>query len=207
MTKAQPLGLILAGGLARRMGGGDKTLVEINGKPILNRVLERMSTQCARVVLNANGDPSRFASYGLPVIPDDVADFPGPLAGILAGMEWAAEHMPDTADIVSVPGDSPFLPFDLVDRLEEVRTQSGKSIACAMSGDWRYPVVALWPVKLRHDLRDAITKEGLRKVEVWMARHGIALAEWPDEPVDPFMNVNTPDDVALAQSISTQHSI
>jgi len=207
MPNGRPLGLILAGGLASRMGGGDKALIEIGGSSILDRVLSRMSPQCARIVINANGDPARFQSYGLHVIHDDVTGFIGPLAGILAGMDWAAAHAPEVRDIVSVPGDSPFLPLDLVERLKEVRKQSGKPLACAKSGEWRHPVVALWPVALRHDLRRAVTEENQRKVEVWLTQHGVAIAEWPDHPVNPFLNVNTPEDVALANEIAVRHSL
>jgi molybdopterin-guanine dinucleotide biosynthesis protein A len=201
----QPLGLILAGGLARRMGGGDKIMLEVGGRKILDRVLERMRPQCAHIILNANGDPARFAHTRLSVVPDNVPDYVGPLAGILAGLDWAAAHRPELTDIVSVPGDCPFLPRDLVRRLEAARNASGKPLACAKSGDWRHPVVGLWPVALREDLRAALLGEGLRKIEVWTARHGVALAVWPDRPVDPFFNVNTPEDAAAAQTIAAQY--
>jgi molybdopterin-guanine dinucleotide biosynthesis protein A len=204
-TEVPALGLVLAGGLARRMGGGDKPLTRIGGATILSRVLERLKPQCSRMVLNANGDPARFAGTGLPVIADDVPDFAGPLAGILAGLDWAAAHAPDVATVVSVPGDCPFLPRDLVARLNEARAASGKRLACARSGEWRHPVVGLWPVALRADLRQALTQEDLRKIELWTARHGVALADWPAEPVDPFFNVNTPEDVAAAERLAAQY--
>ena len=200
------LGLVLAGGLARRMGGGDKALIEIGGVAILDRVLERLRPACTGIILNANGDPARFARYGLPVIPDSVPDFAGPLAGILAGLDWAAAHSPDIAWIVSTPGDCPFLPHDLVPRLHAAREKAGTPLACARSGDWRHPVVGLWPVALREDLRHALIEEGLRKIEVWTARHGVAIAEWPAKPLDPFFNVNTPEDAAAAERIATQHA-
>jgi len=205
-TSATPtLGLVLAGGLARRMGGGDKPLTRIGGATILSRVLDRLKPQCTRVVLNANGDPARFADTGLPVIPDDVPDFAGPLAGILAGLDWAAAHMPEVAYVASVPGDCPFLPRDLVARLHQARAASGQPLACARSGQWRHPVVGVWPVALRADLRHALTQEDLRKIELWTARHGIALADWPAEPVDPFFNVNTPEDAAAAERLAAHH--
>jgi molybdenum cofactor guanylyltransferase len=204
MTTEAPLGLVLAGGLARRMGGGDKAHIRIGGATILQRVLATLTPQCTGVILNANGDPARFADTGLPVVPDSVADFPGPLAGILAGLEWAAAHRPDVADIVSVPGDCPFLPDDLVARLEAARQAAQVPLACARSGEWRHPVVALWRVALRDDLRLALVKEDLRKIELWTARHGIAIADWPAAPVDPFFNVNTPEDVAEAERIAAQ---
>ena len=196
------LGLVLAGGLARRMGGGDKALIEIGGRAILDHVLETLTPQSDGIILNANGDPQRFARFGLPVVPDDIPDFAGPLAGILAGLDWAAAHRPDIEWMVSVPGDCPFLPSDLVQRLHAAREQAGTTLACARSGEWRHPVVGLWNVALRDDLRHALVDEDLHKIEVWTARHGIAIAEWPDKPVDPFFNVNTPEDRARANEIA-----
>jgi molybdenum cofactor guanylyltransferase len=198
------LGLVLAGGLARRMGGGDKARIQIGGKTILERVLARLKPQCTAVILNANGDPARFADTGLPVVADTVAGFAGPLAGILAGLDWAAVHAPAITDVASVPGDCPFLPGDLVARLSAARRVAGLPLACARSGEWRHPVVGLWPVALREDLRTALLEENLRKIESWTARHGIALADWPATPVDPFFNVNTPADAAEAERIAEQ---
>jgi molybdopterin-guanine dinucleotide biosynthesis protein A len=206
VTSSTPtLGLVLAGGLARRMGGGDKARIRIGGRTILDRVLERIKPQCRSVILNANGDPARFADTQLPVVADSVPGFAGPLAGILAGLDWVAEHAPDVEYLASVPGDCPFLPRDLVARLHEGREASSMPLACARSGDWRHPVAALWPVDLREDLRKALTDEGLRKIEIWTARYGVAIAEWPTEPVDPFFNVNTPEDVAEAERIAAEH--
>jgi molybdopterin-guanine dinucleotide biosynthesis protein A len=202
MPALAPLGLVLAGGLARRMGGGDKARIRIGNATILDRVLATLRPQCARIILNANGDPARFADTGLPVVPDSVPDFAGPLAGILAGFDWAAAHAPGIAEIVSVPGDCPFLPRDLVARLDEARMTSGQRLACARSGEWRHPVVGLWPVALRDDLRRALVEESLHKIEIWTARHGIAIADWPAAPVDPFFNVNTPEDVRAAERIT-----
>ena len=199
-----PLGLVLAGGLARRMGGGDKARIRIGGKTILERVLTRLTPQCSGVILNANGDLARFADTGLRVVADSIPDFAGPLAGILAGLDWAAANVPDIADIVSVPGDCPFLPRDLVERLSAARQAAGAPLACARSGEWRHPVVGLWAVALRDDLRKALVEEGLHKIEIWTARHGVALADWPTTPVDPFFNVNTPEDAAEAERIAAQ---
>jgi molybdenum cofactor guanylyltransferase len=204
MLRSPILGLVLAGGLARRMGGGDKTRIRIGGKTILERVLARLKPQCTAVILNANGDPARFADTGLPVVADSVPDFAGPLAGILAGLDWAAAHAPTIADVASVPGDCPFLPGDLVARLSAARRAAGSPLACARSGEWRHPVVGLWPVALREDLRKALFEEDLRKIESWTARHGIAVADWPATPVDPFFNVNTPADAAEAERIAEQ---
>lgn len=202
---SKPLGLILAGGLARRMGGGDKGLIKIGSETILDRALSRMKPQCSRMIINANGDPSRFSFTGLPVVPDDIPDFAGPLAGILAGLDWAAANTPDTEYVASTPGDCPFLPRELIQRLDEARKKENKPLACAKSGDWRHPVVGLWPVALRADLRHALMEENLHKIEIWTARHGVAVAEWPDQPVDPFFNANTPEDVERAQEIARAH--
>jgi molybdopterin-guanine dinucleotide biosynthesis protein A len=197
-----PIGLVLAGGLARRMGGGDKARITIGGATILQRVLARLKPQCSQVVLNANSDTTRFADIGLPVVQDSIPDFVGPLAGVLAGLDWTAAHAPEISDIVSVPGDCPFLPADLVVRLEAARQAQEQPLACARSGEWRHPVVGLWPVRLRDDLRHALAEEGLRKIESWTARHGVAIADWPVAPVDPFFNVNAPEDVAEAERIA-----
>jgi molybdopterin-guanine dinucleotide biosynthesis protein A len=204
---SETFGLVLAGGLARRMGGGDKALIRIGGETILQRALARLKPQTAGIVLNANGDPARFAAFGLPVIADSVPDFAGPLAGILAGLDWVAANKPDIEWVVSVPGDCPFLPRDLVAKLHAARITEGKPLACAHSGEWRHPVVGLWQVGLREDLRHAITVEDLRKIEVWTARHGVALADWPTEPVDPFFNVNTPEDVERATRLASSLSL
>jgi molybdopterin-guanine dinucleotide biosynthesis protein A len=197
------LGLVLAGGLARRMGGGDKARIVINGITILDRVLATLSAQCPRVVINANGDPKRYDDTGVPVIPDNVAGHPGPLAGVLAGLDWLAEQRLGIEWMVSVPGDCPFLPDDLVERLHAARRAEGVPLACARSGEWRHPVIGLWPVALRADLRKALVEEHLRKIEVWTRRHGVAIADWPAEPVDPFLNVNTPEDVARAEQTAS----
>jgi len=204
VTVPPTLGLVLAGGLARRMGGGDKARITIGGATILQRVLACLTPQCARVIINANGDPARFADARLPVVADSVPDFAGPLVGILAGLDWAAANAPQCEWLASVPGDCPFLPRDLVMRLHEVRIAAGTPLACARSGEWRHPVVALWPVSLREDLRRALVDEGLRKIKIWTARHGVAVADWPADPVDPFFNVNTPEDAARARAIALQ---
>jgi molybdopterin-guanine dinucleotide biosynthesis protein A len=198
------LGLVLAGGQATRMGGGDKTLLKVGGETILSRTLSRITPHCEAVALNANGDPARFESFGLPVVADSVADFAGPLAGILAGLDWAHAQHPDVEWLASAPGDCPFLPHDLIPRLHKAARAANMPLACAKSGDWRHPVAALWSVKLREDLRTALSVEGLRKIEIWTERHGIALAEWPEEPVDHFFNTNRPEDLEKAEQIATR---
>jgi molybdopterin-guanine dinucleotide biosynthesis protein A len=139
------------------------------------------------------------------VVADSVPDFAGPLAGLLAGLDWAALHAPECQWLVSVPGDCPFLPSDLVARLHDARAAAGAPLACARSGQWRHPVIGLWPLALREDLRRALVTEGLRKIEIWTAHHGVAIADWPTEPVDPFFNVNTPEDAAQAQAITARY--
>jgi molybdopterin-guanine dinucleotide biosynthesis protein A len=207
MTSDVPtLGLVLAGGQARRMGGGDKASLQVGGKTILARVLTRLNPYCAPIILNANGDPARFSRYGLAVVADSVPDFAGPLAGILAGLDWAAKEAPKIEWLASAPGDCPFLPSDLVPRLHAARIAEGKLLACARSGEWRHPVAGLWPVALREDLRRALTVEGLHKIEAWTGRHGAALAAWPDQPFDPFFNVNTPEDLARAEEIAARNA-
>jgi len=201
----KPAGLILAGGLASRMGGGDKTLREIGGKTVLARIIARMSAQCSSLVINANGDPARFAFAGLPVVPDTVPDFVGPLAGLLAGLDWVATHQPEVTHVLSVPGDCPFLPHDLAERLEDTRQKHRTPIAAASSGEQRHHTVALWPVSLRDDLRHTLTGEQFRKVQGWAARHGVAFADWPSVPFDPFLNINTPDDLQRAEAIAAAY--
>ncbi len=205
MTAPPTLGVILAGGLARRMGGGDKPLRTVGGRPILERVIERLQPQCGGLVLNANGDPARFAFTGLPVVADDVPDFAGPLAGILAALDWAARERPAFEWVASAAADSPFLPRDLVSRLHAAREAAGTALACAESGGQAHPVNALWPVALRADLRRVLIDEGLRKIDLWTARHGIARVAWPAAPIDPFFNANQPDDLAEAERLIDVH--
>jgi molybdopterin-guanine dinucleotide biosynthesis protein A len=208
MTASVPtLGVLLAGGLARRMGGGDKPLKTIAGRTILERVIERLAPQCDGLILNANGDPQRFAFTGLPIVPDDVPGFAGPLAGILAALDWAAAHRPDLAWVASAAADSPFLPHDFVSRLHAARDAAGVPLACAESGGQAHPVNALWPVSLRADLRHALVVEDMRKIDRWTARHGIAQAAWPNAPVDPFFNANTPEDIGEAERLLALHPV
>ncbi|MBY6005110.1 molybdenum cofactor guanylyltransferase MobA [Salipiger bermudensis] len=209
----QPLGVILAGGLATRMGGGDKGLLEIGGAPLLQRVIDRLAPQVAELALNANGDAARFESYGLPVLPDSIAGFPGPLAGVLAGLDWAAEQGADS--IVTVAADTPFFPCDLVPHLLLAAEGAPHPLALACtprSGDEalksgggkrinRHPTFGLWPVALADDLRAAL-QDGLRKVVLWTDRHGAGEALFPAEPFDPFFNVNTPEDLDRARELA-----
>jgi molybdenum cofactor guanylyltransferase len=204
VTHPQTLGVVLAGGRARRMGGGDKERIQIGGASILQRVLARLSPQCSALILNANTAPARFADSGLPVVADSVPDFAGPLAGILAALDWAADQAPPIEWVVSVPNDCPFLPRDLVARLHQARVAASAQLACARSGERRHPVVAIWPVRLREDLRRALTIEGVRKADAWIARHSLGIAEWPAVPLDPFFNVNTPQDASEAERLAAR---
>ena len=191
-----PLGVILAGGLATRMGGGDKGLRELGGRTVLSRVIDRLSPQVAGLALNANGDARRFADYGLPVIPDTIEGHAGPLAGVLAGLDWAAGK--GAVTIVTAAADTPFFPGDLVPRLILATEGMEHPLALAASPEGRHPTFGLWPVALRDDLRAAL-QAGLRKVVLWTDRHGGRLAEFPGGDPDPFFNVNTPADLALAE--------
>ena len=197
-------GVLMAGGQSRRMGGGDKCLRALAGRPILERVIERVRPQVGPLVLNANGDPARFAAFGLPVVADAVGDFAGPLAGVLTGLEWAAERAPDCAWVASFATDAPFLPDDLVARLLAAVAAEGADMACAASDGRDHPVFGLWPLRLRDDLRQAMVAEGIRKVDVWTARYRLArvafpLAETLAGPLDPFFNANRPEDLAEAE--------
>ena len=205
MAHPQTLGVVLAGGRARRMGGGDKARIPIGGTSILERVLARLHAQCSGIILSANADPARFADLGVPIVADSVPDQAGPLAGILAGLDWTASHAPWIEWILSAPIDCPFLPRDLVARLHQARAAAGAQLACTRSGEWTHPVVALWPVNLREDLRRALTVEAVRKVDEWTARYAIGIAEWPAVPVDPFFNVNTPEQAAAAERMAVEH--
>jgi molybdopterin-guanine dinucleotide biosynthesis protein A len=197
------IGILLAGGRAARMGGGDKSLKLVGGMPILARVISRLQPQCESLILNANGDAGRFAAFGLTTFADDVPDFPGPLAGILAGLDFIATHSPETRWALSIATDTPFLPDDLVRRLHASRT-GDDMLACARSGTRIHPIIALWPVVLRHDLRHALINEELRKVEAFISRYPVAYAEWNTEPFDPFFNANRPQDLVEAEIIAAK---
>lgn len=204
MTEDRPstVGVLLAGGLARRMGGGDKPMKTIGGRTILERVITRLAPQCDGLILNANGDPARFAAFGLPVVADTVEGFAGPLAGVLTALDWAAEHRPDVEWVLSAATDCPFLPRDLVARLQRARIAEDAQLAVAASGDQTHPVIGLWNVALRGDLRHALVVEDMRKIDRWTARYKLATVTWPDKPIDPFFNANTVEDVAKAEQLA-----
>lgn len=195
-------GLILAGGSARRMGGGDKGLLRVGGRPMLAWVMARLAPQCVDLALSANGDPGRFAWTGLPVVPDAVPGGCGPLAGVLAGLDRLGAEVPAARWLVTVAADTPFLPLDLVARLWSAREETGASVACAASGGRAHPTAALWRVDLREALHATLVANGDRKVGTFLARHGAARVEWASAPFDPFFNVNAPDDLAEAERIA-----
>ncbi|MGA8901834.1 molybdenum cofactor guanylyltransferase MobA [Bradyrhizobium sp.] len=195
-------GVLLAGGLARRMGGGDKPMRQIAGRTILDRVIARLEPQCDGLILNANGDPTRFSAFGLPVIADTVKDFPGPLAGILAALDWAAANRPGVEFMLSAAADCPFLPRDLVARLQSARAEQNAQLAVAASAGQSHPVIGLWSVALRDELRHALVVEDMRKIDRWTARYRLATVTWPAEPLDPFFNANTMDDIAAAERLA-----
>ncbi len=201
MTADSVVGLLLAGGLSRRMGGGDKALRLLGGQTLLDHVIARIRPQAAALVLNANGDPARFARFGLPVVADSIPDFAGPLAGILAGLDWAAEHRPDCPLVLSVATDAPFLPDDLAARLVQGMAAAGADLACAASAGQAHPVIGLWPVRLRADLRHALLAEAIRKVDVWTGRYRLATVEFPVGAIDPFFNANRPEDLERAATL------
>jgi molybdopterin-guanine dinucleotide biosynthesis protein A len=192
----QPLGVILAGGQATRMGGGDKALLPLGRQTILSHVIDRLEPQVGGVALNANGDAARFEILGMPVIADSIAGFAGPLSGVLAGLDWAATN--GASHIVTAAADTPFFPCDLVPQLLLAAEIAGADIALAASPSGRQPTFGLWPTALRDDLRNALN-DGLRKVVLWTDKHGAGTAEFSDDAA--FFNVNTPDDLVKAQAM------
>ena len=197
-------GIILAGGLSRRMGGGDKGMLELSGKPMLAHVIERLAPQVSAMALNANGDPQRFACFGLPVVADTIDGFVGPLAGVLAGMRWAAVHTPAARWVATVSADAPLLPAGVVARLvAAVVAERANAIAIAQSGGELHPVIGVWPVVLADDLEAAL-RDGVRKVLAWTDRHGTVPVDFPfidiaGRQVDPFFNANTPEELEEAR--------
>ena len=199
-------GVVLAGGLSRRMGGGDKGMRELGGKPLMLHVIERLSVQASPLAINANGDASRFARFGLPVIPDATADFAGPLAGILAGLRWASQAAPDARFIVTAACDTPFFPGDLVAKFLAAADGAYPVIVLAQSAGQVHPVFGLWPLALVDDLAAALAS-GMRKVRQWAERHPHFVVEFPmtgpgGKPGDPFFNANTPEELAEAAALA-----
>ena len=198
---ALPVCVVLAGGLARRMGGGAKGLLPLGGKPILDHIITRLKPQCARIVLNVNGPTEEFERFGLPIIADTIPDHAGPLAGILAALDWMAETHPDSTTLLSVATDTPFVPDDLVAKLDAARSEAGTALACAFSNGRIHPPFSLWPVRVRDALRTALLQDKERKMETVMTRFGYAVARWDTQPIDPFFNINTPEDLLAAEAM------
>ncbi|MGI9433628.1 MAG: molybdenum cofactor guanylyltransferase MobA [Geminicoccaceae bacterium] len=201
MSGLPVVGVLLAGGQARRMGGGDKCLRELGGRPILAHVIERIRPQVQATVLNANGDPGRFSAFALPVIADVIEGFAGPLAGVLTGMEWARSYYPDCPWIVTVATDTPFLPEDLVVRMIEAAQTEEAVLATAVSNGRTHPVFGLWPVDQADALRRAMVDEEIRKVDRFTSRFRLAEVIFAAEPFDPFFNTNRPDDLQEAEHL------
>ena len=200
-TISVPIGVLLAGGRSERMGGGDKTLKVLGGEPMLARIIARARPQVGELIVNANGDPARFASFGLPVVADVVEGFAGPLAGILSALEWAARNRPQAEWIASFATDAPFFPADLVARLAAAVACEGAELACARSQNRTHPVFGLWRVALRHPLRRAMSEENVRKIDLWTARYRVAHVDFAAQPFDPFFNVNRPENLAEAETL------
>ena len=205
MTANHITGIILAGGQSRRMGGGDKCLLPLAGKPMLQHVIDRIGPQVSNLAINANGDPARFGTFGLDVVADTVGGFAGPLAGILAGLRWSAANTPAADWIATVSADAPFLPNNLVALLHETAAANPGAIALAASHGHAHPVIGLWPVAHADDLEAALG-EGVRKVLHWTDRHGTLTVEFSPiavggQNIDPFFNANTPDDLKQAEAL------
>ena len=197
----QNVGVLLAGGQSRRMGGGDKCLRPLGDRTILEHVIDRIRPQVGPLILNANGDPNRFQSYGLPVVADVVDGFAGPLAGVLTGLRWAEINAPQCEWLLSVPTDAPFVPKNLATSLRREISAQGAQLACATSRGRTHPVVALWPVALADALEQALVGEDIRKIDRWTARYRLVEVSFDDIDVDPFFNANRPEDLAIAERL------
>jgi molybdopterin-guanine dinucleotide biosynthesis protein A len=199
------IGAILAGGLARRLGGGDKTLRTVGGRTVLARLIDRLAPQVKRLIINVNNDPDRFGDLHLPIVPDSIPGYHGPLAGVLAALDWVSGAEPAIEFVVTAAGDVPFLPRDLVRRLHAALRRDEAVLACAGSDGRTHPIIALWPVSLRAELRNAVAEEGTRRVDRFTGRYRLAMEQWPTDPADPFFNVNTPEDLAEANRLIAIH--
>lgn len=202
-------GVLLAGGQSRRMGGGDKCLMEVGGKTLLQRIVDCAAPQVGPLVLNTNSDPTLFRDYGLPVVPDVIDGFAGPLAGVLTGLDWAAANAPECDWVASFACDAPFAPGDLVARLRDAIAADRAEMACAASGGRDHPVFALWPVRLMEDLRAAVVDEGIRKVDSWTARYNLTRVAFDisdsEYGSDPFFNINRREDLETAATLLAEN--
>jgi molybdopterin-guanine dinucleotide biosynthesis protein A len=199
ITSQDIVGCVIAGGLSRRMGE-DKALVRFGDATLVARAVERLTRQVSKIAINANGDPSRLAGLKQPVIADMIANHPGPLAGVLTGMNWAQQQGKDW--VVTVPIDTPFFPGDLIARLAEA--VRGHDLAVATSGGHRHPLFTLWPVKLADDVRHALVDKDQRRVNAILDRYRLGSADWGVAPFDPFFNINTPEDLAEARRLMVE---
>ena len=205
--REQTVGVLLAGGLSRRMGGGDKPLKELGGRPILDQVIERALPQVDTLILNANGDHERFKSYGLTIVRDVIDGYAGPLAGILTGMEWARDHKPDARWLVSFACDAPFFPKDMTSRLIVDVQKADADMACAKSNERSHPVFAIWPINLLDELRKAMVEEEIRKIDFWTSRYNTLQIEFSNiNDIDPFFNINRPEDLTEAEKWVNEHA-
>ena len=197
-------GIVLAGGQGRRMGGVDKGLQLLRGKPMVEWVLARLAPQVAEIIVNANQNIESYKKYGHRVVRDEIAGFAGPLAGVLTALDWTAANAPAIDWVASFPTDAPFFPEDLVARLADAIAHQGADLACATSDGQIHSVFALWPVKLRGDLRRALVDEAIRTVARWTDRYKLARVDFPCQPFDPFFNINRPENLAEAEALLTR---
>jgi molybdopterin-guanine dinucleotide biosynthesis protein A len=184
--------------------GGEKRLRTLAHRPLRVPVIERLAPQTARIVISANGEPERFAPFGLPGIPDVIPGQLGPLAGILSGMLYARKHFDGVSHVASVPCDVPFLPRDFLARLMETKAQSGAEIVVAACGGRWQPVLTLWPVAMAPLIADALANGGTRCLGDWVRSGAHAAAEFPSRDIAPFLNVNTADELAFAERYLTK---
>jgi molybdopterin-guanine dinucleotide biosynthesis protein A len=197
----QIVGVLLSGGQSRRMGGGDKCLKLLGDQTILEHVINRIRPQVGPLILNANGDPERFRPYGLPVVTDVVDGFAGPLAGILTGLRWTEINAPNCDWMLSVPTDAPFVPQNLAISLRQEILARGAHLACAESRGRAHPVVGMWPVALADELEQALVVEDIRKIDRWTSRYHLVEVAFDDAGIDPFFNVNRPENLATAERL------
>jgi molybdopterin-guanine dinucleotide biosynthesis protein A len=199
IKSSEIVGVILAGGLARRMGGGDKSMLQLGGRRILDYVIESAQNQLETVIINANGDPERFTEFNLPVQADIVPDFAGPLAGVVSAMAWVKQNQPSATHIITLAADTPFFPADYVPRMLELMQLKGERLACASYQGRTQPVFGLWPVNLFDDLYKALVEDDMRKVDRFTAPYGVADVPFDELSRNPFFNVNKPEDIALGE--------
>ena len=195
------VGVILAGGFSRRMSNQNKCFIPLNGKPLFEYVLEKLSPQCDTILINSNEQNERLAAYQFPIVKDSLEGFLGPLAGILSAMEWAKQHKPESKWILTVPVDTPFLPDDLLSKLYQSVQTTHSELACACSLGRTHPVIGLWPISLVDDLRLSLTKEGMRKIDLWTSRYKISQQDFNNDNLDPFFNINCNEDLIEAESL------